>query len=50
MTSHKCGGGGIYLYDSKYEVVVVVEVGLFHTNLKYKYFYNDACIEMRIEM
>ena len=26
--------------------VVVVVVGLFHTYLKYKYFYSDKCIEM----
>ena len=26
--------------------VVVVVVGLFHTYLKYKYFYNDKCIEI----
>ena len=27
-------------------MVVVVVVGLFHIYLKYKYFYNDKCIEM----
>ena len=32
-------------FENLFGVVVVVK-GLFHVNLKYKYFYNDACIEM----